>query len=124
MVSELEKRQMVIDELTRYKNDNPYGFIVGVEVSKAKPWPPAAEMLKLRKDGFDVKAISEKVGYSIRTVERNLKTKGIDPRVGPQCDKHLGKVFSIDDALLLMPIPCQDHCACNWRTVLKSDLKV
>ncbi len=117
-------KQYIIDELKRYKESDEYRFIVGVQISKAKPWPPAIEMLELHDKGLDVKAIAKKVGYSVKAVEHNLKTKGIDPRVGLQCDKYLERVFSIDEALALMPIPCSEKCICYWRTILKSDVDV
>ncbi len=115
-------KQPWADELARLKQDENAGIIVGVEISKPKPWPPAEKILQLYNDGVDVKTISKEVGYSIPTVERNIKTQGVDPRVGEQCNKHTGKVYSLSEALSEMPIPCGPKCICFWRAVLKSDI--
>lgn len=119
MSAEFKKRW--IDELERLKESERRGIVVGVEISKPKPWPPAAEMVQLHESGVDVKTIAKKTGYSVPTVERNLKTRGEDPRTGPQCKKYSGKVFPVDEALKEMPLPCGPECVCGWRPILRSD---
>ncbi|PCJ88586.1 MAG: hypothetical protein COA54_02390 [Thiotrichaceae bacterium] len=114
-------KQKWAEELVSYKDSEKLSVIVGVEISKGKPWPPALKIVELHNKGFDVKAIAKEVGYSTQTVERNIKTKGVDPRIGSQCVKYAGRVFSIDEALALMPLPCSETCVCYWRTVLRSD---
>lgn len=119
MDPEFKKRW--IEELERLKENERRGFVVGVKISKPKPWPPAAEMVQLYEAGMGTKTIAKKTGYSLPTVERNLKTRGEDPRTGPQCDKYSGKVFSVDEALKEMPLPCGPKCICDWRPILRSD---
>lgn len=41
--------------------------------------------------------------------------------LGPQCNRHTGRVFSVQDALTEMPLPCDEKCSCWWRPVLRSD---
>lgn len=119
MGAEFKKRW--IEELERLKENERRGIVVGIEISKPKPWPPVAEMLQLHEAGVDVKAIAKKTGYSVPTVERNLKSRGEDPRTGPQCEKYSGKVFSVEEALKAMPLPCGPKCICSWRPILRSD---
>lgn len=114
-------RKKWIDELEKLKENDKQGVIIGVEVIKPKPWQPAARMIKLYSDGVDIKAIAKQTGYSVPTVERNLKTKGEDLRTGPRCEKYLGKVFSVNKALSLMPIPCGSNCVCSWRPIFHND---
>ena len=121
MEPEFKKRW--IEELERLKENEQRGFVVGVEISKPKPWPPAAMMVQLHDEGVDIKAITKKTGYSVPTVERNLKTRGEDPRTGPQCDKYSGRTFSVDEALREMPLPCGPKCICSWRPIFRSDLE-
>lgn len=110
-------------ELKRLQALEERGIVVGLEIVKPKPWPPAAMMLRLRREGVDVRETAKKTGYSVPTVERNLKTGGEHATVGPQCDRHAGKVFSAEQAMGLMPIPCSETCVCSWRPILRSDIK-
>jgi hypothetical protein len=98
--------------------------VAKVEVSKPKPWPAAAKMVQLHDDGVDISAIAKITGYSVPTVERNLKTYGEDPRTGPQCDKYSGRVFSVEEALEEMPLPCDQKCICSWRPILQTDVGI
>jgi len=116
--------QSWIDELVRLQKDENLGIVVGVEVSKPKPWSKAEKIIQLHNQGMDAKSIAKTIGASVPTVERNIITKGIDPRTGSQCEKHKGKVFSIKEALSEMPIPCNQNCVCSWRTILKSDIGI
>lgn len=120
---EREFKKRWIDELERLKENEQRGIVVGVQVSKPKSWPPAAKMVQLHEAGIGIKAIAKKTGYSVPTVERNLKTRGEDPRAGPQCDKYSGRVFSVDEALKQMPLPCGPKCICSWRPILRSDVE-
>lgn len=104
-------------ELLRYSQSG----VTKVEVSRPRPWPPAARMVQLHADGVDIGTIAKTTGYSVPTVERNLKTRGEDPRTGPHCEKYAGRVFSIEEALEDMPLPCEQKCICSWRPVLRSD---
>ncbi len=106
-------------ELLRYKQSG----IAMVKVSKPRPWAPAARMIQLHEDGVDIGAISRITGYSVPTVERNLRTRGEDPRTGPQCERYSEKVFSIEEALAEMPLPCGEKCVCSWYPILPSDLQ-
>lgn len=115
--------QAWVNELTGYIVGVERGVIVGVKVSTPGIWPPATMMLSLYADGFGAAAIAEKVGYSVQTVERVLLTRGIDSRVGEQCHRHAGRVFSLPEALQEMPLPCGADCVCHWSPVLRSDVE-
>ncbi len=97
--------------------------IAMVKVSKPRPWEPAARMIQLHEDGIDIGAISRITGYSVATVEWNLRTRGEDPRTGPQCERYSERVFSIEEALAEMPLPCGEKCVCSWYPILPSDLQ-
>lgn len=116
-----QAKALRINELQRISEDARKGFILGVRIAKPRPWEPAAQMLELQRQGKDIKTIASLTGYSIPTVKRNLETQGIDHRTGPQCNRHTGRTFTVDEALREMPIPCGESCACWWRPVLKSD---
>lgn len=104
-------------ELLRYSQSG----VTKVEVSRPRPWPPAARMVQLHADGVDICTIAKITGYSVPTVERNLKTRGEDPRSGSHCEKYAGRVFSLEEALEDMPLPCEQKCICSRRAVLRSD---
>lgn len=116
----IDKRQRVIDELLRYKKKD-LDFIIGLTIAEPKPWPEAARMVELHEAGFDSKTIAEKTGRSVICVEQMIVTKGIDGRVGPQCDRYKGRLFSIDEALAEMPLPCGPDCICDWRPTFDFD---
>ena len=122
MEKEPSYKQPWIDELTRLQKSESLGIVIGVEISKPKPWAKAEKIIKLHNKGIDVKTIAKETGVSVITVERSVKTKGIDQRTGPQCEKYIGQVFSVKEALKLMPIPCSQNCACSWRTILRTDI--
>lgn len=88
-----------------------------VVISKPKPWPPAKFINDLHNAGETVSSIAKKTGYSVQTVKRALKTKGEDKRTGPQCQRWVGKEFSIDEALAEMPLPCGADCVCWYKAV-------
>ena len=106
-------------ELLRYKESG----IALVKVSKPKPWAPAAEMVRLHEDGLDVDAIARITGYSVPTVERNIRTRGEDRRAGPHCERYAKRIFFIQEALDEMPLPCGEECVCMWHPILPSDLE-
>jgi hypothetical protein len=106
-------------ELLHYKESG----IALVRVSKPKPWAPAAEMVQLHEDGFDADAIAKITGYSVPTVERNIRTRGEDPRAGPHCERYAKRIFSIQEALEEMPLPCGQECVCMWHPIRPSDLR-
>ena len=106
-------------ELLQYKESG----VTLVTISKPRPWAPAAQMLQLHEQGYDTGTIARTTGYSIPTVERNITTRGEDPRAGPQCERYSDRFFSIEEALLEMPLPCGDKCVCSWHPVLPSDLR-
>lgn len=108
------------DELNRFKKVEDMGIIVGVEIIKPSPWPPALEMIKLKEQGLDVAEIAKRTEYSGFTVKRAFKTRGEDLRTGPQCSEYAGKVFTVDEALEKMPIPCGPNCVCTWQPVFKN----
>ncbi len=110
-----------IDKLEGLKENEKQGIIIGVEVIKPKRWRPAAKMIELHSEGVEIKAIAIQTGYSVLTVKRNIKTKGEDLRTGPQCEKYSGKVFSVNEALSVMPIPCGSNCVCSWRPIFRND---
>lgn len=111
-------------ELLRMERGFDAGFIVGVRVSTPRPWKPASEMERMREQGASIDEIAKSLGYSRITVERNLETRGADARVGPQCDVHAGRVFSLEQALASDALPCGERCICNWSPVLLSDYSV
>lgn len=115
-------RQRWVNELIELLPSSESGIVVGVQVAKPRPWPPAAEMLKMQERGASVRSIARATGYSVITVRRNLATRGEDCRVGPQCDRHADRIFSIREALDEMPLPCGEDCICRWRPILRSDL--
>ncbi len=78
---------------------------------------------QLHERGYNTDAIARSTGYSVVTVERNIRTRGEDPRTGPQCEQYFERVFSVDEALVEMPLPCADKCVCSWRPILPSDLR-
>jgi len=94
---------------------------LGVRVRKPSPWPPAASMLEMHAFGASVEEIATATGYSAVTVKRNLESRGNDPRTGPHCDRHAGRVFSFAQALDAMPLPCGETCICSWSPVLACD---
>ncbi len=98
------------------------GTIVGVEISKPAPWPPAKEIIELKEKGLNFTEISKKTGYSIPTIKRAIETKGEDRRIGPQCMQLEGRVFSVKEALQEMPMPCGPDCVCMWKPVFNNDL--
>jgi len=106
-------------ELLHYKNSG----IAFVTVSKPRPWAPAAQMVQLHEEGYDTDAIATTTGYFAPTVERNIRTRGEDLRAGPQCEMYSEKIFSIEEALREMPLPCGDRCVCSWHPILPSDLR-
>lgn len=108
-----------IDALNRLKESEDRGTIIGVEICKPRPWPPALEIIKLREAGLGLDEIAKEVGYSVYTVERALKTRGEDLRTGPQCSRYAGRVFSVEEALKEMPIPCGPDCVCWWGAVFE-----
>lgn len=94
---------------------------LAVQIRKPRPWEPALEMLEMRAAGASVDDIAKATGYSVITVTRNLETRGNDPRTGPHCDRHAGRIFSFAQALDVMPLPCGETCVCSWSPVLVSD---
>ena len=114
-------KQRWVEKLARLRKGLELGVVVGVEISKPKPWPPAARILELHSEGLEVGSIAKKVGYSKYTVERAIKTRGEDPRTGEQCSRYAGRIFSVEEALKKMPLPCGPECVCDWRPILRSD---
>lgn len=94
-----------------------------VRVSKPGPWAPATEMAHLYEQGIDTHTIAKMTGFSVPTVERNLQTRGEDPRTGPHCERNSDRVFSIEQATREMPLPCGDKCICSWCPISPWDLK-
>lgn len=113
------RAQAIKCELLRYKECG----VAFVTVSKPKPWAPAAQMVQMHEQGHDTDAIARDTGYSVPTVEQNIRTRGEDPRTGPQCERYFDRIFSIENALREMPLPCGDNCVCSWQPVLPSDLR-
>lgn len=113
--------QIWANELSEYLEGVEAGFIVGLEIATPPPWPPAAIIISLSDAGRDAKAIAAETGYSKPTVDRVLRTRGVDPRVGPQCDRYAGRVFRMQDAIAQMPLPCGPECVCHWRPIFRSD---
>jgi len=104
-----------VDSINRWRVGFDGGYVLGLEISKPKPWPPAALILELHGQGLDVECISKRVGYSKISVERAIRTRGEDIRTGDQCGRYAGRLFSLDDALREMPLPCGPTCVCAWR---------
>lgn len=90
-----------------------------VLITKPQPWQPAVEIVALHNAGMDVQSIAKKTGYSVPSVRRALETRGMDSRVGPQCDRWAGREFTIDEALAEMPLPCGPSCICSYHPIFK-----
>src|SRR3990167_10637647 len=116
-------KQRWVNEILHLREGVKHCFTIGLEIAWPTPWPPALEIIDLHLQGFDVAAIAKKVDYSKFTVERALKTGGMHPTSGPHCFRHAGRVFSIEEALQEMPIPCGPGCICSWRPLFTSDKK-
>lgn len=97
------------------------GRVLGVELSKVRPWPEAALMLKLHEQGKTAAEIAKATGRHIKTVEHNLKTRGEHPQVGPHCDRLANRLLGVEQALLVGAKPCGDNCVCYWRPVFDTD---
>ena len=110
----------IAEELDKYLMLEQQGIIISVRRLPPKPWPPALEMLALNAQGKNISEIAEATGFSKITVERNLRTGGIDRRVGPQCYLHLNKVFTVEAAKATGLLPCKPECICRWSQVTKS----
>lgn len=115
-------KQVWIDQLWKMMPAVAQGIIVGVRVRKPMPWPPALQMIEMHARGDKVETIAAATGYSIITVKRNLALQGMDHRTGPQCDRHAGRAFSVQEALDEMPLPCSASCVCDWSPILRADL--
>lgn len=109
------------DSLERLLVIERHGTLLGVEIAKPKPWPPAAVMLDLHARGESLEVIAKKTGASIPTVKRTLVTRDEHPRTGPQCERHTGRLFAVREALSEMPLPCGPGCVCSWRPVFRFD---
>lgn len=112
--------QSIREELTGWEEQ---GVVLAVRIRKPGAWEPALKMLEMRAAGAGVDEIAKATGYSVITVNRNLETRGLDPRVGPQCDRHAGRIFSFAQALDEMPLPCGETCVCSWSPLLRSNFE-
>ena len=111
-------RTLYRHNLERLKDAESRGIVLGVRVRKPSAWKEAAPMLELSEQGYQVSEIALRTGQSVMTVSRTLQTRGEHPRCGPQCDELGTRVFTVDQALREMPIPCGAKCACWWRSVV------
>lgn len=115
------KLNMWLDELVKLQPKVASGLVVGVRARKPPVWEAAIEMNRLHRAGIAEADIVKRTGYSIHSVKRAIATNGEDIRTGPHCDAFIGRVYTLQEALDQMPLPCSERCSCHWSAVFANE---
>lgn len=99
-------------EYARLATLTPYVWAQRVLVKKAI-WQPGAEMAARVDAGESAAAVAAAMGFALKTVQENVKTRGVDHRCSGICDQKVGE-YTLEQVLTFRPLPCGPRCVCSY----------
>lgn len=111
------RRQLARMDIEHTRKLASRGSIAGYRVKKPPPSREVTFVQRMHAEGHSPERIAAMTDRSVLTVRNMIGRSLEDKRCGPHCDLLTQRLFTFDEALAELPVPCGPDCACQLQPV-------